>query len=117
MDDKKAWLAPLGVCIVCLFLAGALQSAPKIAAVLIVLAAGAAVGAGVVGARGIMGGKIRLRKDPYDLKVLREVDERMLIDSLDPGHVSEQADQVVCIRCGTTYRTRLPVCPNCRHMQ
>ena len=117
MDGKKAWIAPLGVCLVCLMLAAGLGSAPEVALVLTVLAGVAAVVAAHAAVRGRLGTNLRGLSDPYDLGKLRALEEQLQMDALDPGEVSEDADRIVCVRCGTAYRTRMPVCPNCRHMQ
>ncbi len=76
-----------------------------------VLVTVAAVAASVAGWRALQEHRHR---DPYDLEALREFHEREEISELDPGFVSDDADTVVCLHCGTARRRRIPVCPNCK---
>jgi hypothetical protein len=121
VPDRKAWIAPLGVSIVCLFLAAGLASFPFAASVLVVLSGISgcmAVYSAVLGrlnAGRLSGGRLRLGRDKYDLSRLREVDEEMREAALEPGHVSPDADEIFCLRCGRAYQARIPVCPYCGH--
>jgi hypothetical protein len=61
-------------------------------------------------------GKVRLRRDPYDLVKLKQLDDKLALDELQTGDVANDADQIICIRCQSAYRSRFPACPNCGHV-
>lgn len=56
----------------------------------------------------------RLFRSRYDLSLLKEVHERKVLAELDPGHVSSEADEIVCPACGQPYPKRILLCPRCR---
>ena len=51
--------------------------------------------------------------DPYDLDLLREIDERESFRAAGEQRVDPRAD-VVCPHCGHLYGSQLKVCPACR---
>lgn len=54
---------------------------------------------------------LRPARDPYDLKLLREIHER---EELKNVRVPESiADSVLCPSCGEVYDNDLSICPRC----
>ena len=94
---------------VCVFLvllmgAAAFGGQPSIAAPLAIAALAAAVWLAVGFAQ-------TARRDPYDLKLLREIHERE-----EMGEEEDVAGDagIVCPHCGNVYAPWMPVCPSCR---
>ena len=54
--------------------------------------------------------------DPYDLRALRELEDREEIRVLNEVEPEADADQALCIHCGEAYDSRLPFCPNCKRL-
>lgn len=55
--------------------------------------------------------ELRPARDPYDLKLLREIHEKEEIRNVRvPESVS---NNIVCPVCGEVYGNDLPLCPNC----
>src|SRR5690348_9516241 len=54
-------------------------------------------------------------KDPYDLRLLREVHEKREMEKVDENEIPEGAD-VVCPHCGHLYGSKFRICPNCKRM-
>ncbi|HVL40428.1 MAG TPA: hypothetical protein VM328_13645 [Fimbriimonadaceae bacterium] len=52
------------------------------------------------------------RRDPYDLKLLSEVDERASWAEADEVEIESDAS-IVCPNCGQARDARIPGCPNC----
>lgn len=50
----------------------------------------------------------------YDLTELRELQEKIDLEAAEVPEVAPDADEVVCLSCGTAYSAKLPVCPNCK---
>jgi hypothetical protein len=55
---------------------------------------------------------LRMRRDPYDLRTLREVEEREELRNLDVPS-ADGIDQVQCLCCQRVYAARFPTCPHC----
>jgi len=107
-DDRRKWIAPLAISIVCCLAMPLVWPIPSAIDYLIGIAGFSALLA-------LWFGLIpRLRRDPYDLEALRRVHEREELMELDPGDVSYEADKVVCANCGRSYHVRFPICPHCR---
>ncbi len=71
----------------------------------------AALGAAAWLAHGMA--KERPSRDPYDLRLLREVHEKAQMGEVD-AEVADDAG-IICPHCGTIYAAWIPVCPNCKH--
>lgn len=50
----------------------------------------------------------------YDLKDLEELQEKIDLEAAEVPEVRPEADEIVCLSCGTAYSAKLPVCPNCK---
>jgi len=55
-------------------------------------------------------------RQKYDLTELHELQQKIELEEAEVPEVAPEADEVVCLSCGTAYSSRLPVCPNCKHM-
>ncbi|CAN5392687.1 hypothetical protein BH11ARM2_BH11ARM2_10310 [soil metagenome] len=98
----KPWALPTLIGMALLMAAGATASVPMVAGALALAAGGAFVWAVLKG-----------RKDPYDLKSLRELHEKRGYDEVDVPGVEESGGDVICGRCQNHYSGRLPGCPHC----
>src|SRR5579862_9132417 len=105
---NRRWIAPMGVCLAFLLLAGMLSASTRIAGSLIVAAA---IMASVAAWELIRMVRVRTK---YDLGALREFHEKEELRQLDPGEVAEDADTVICLCCGGSRPRRIAVCPYCR---
>jgi hypothetical protein len=52
-------------------------------------------------------------RDPYDLGLLREIDEQEQWAQVDETELQNGAD-IVCPHCGHVFGGRFPVCPSCK---
>lgn len=98
----KPWALPTLIGMALILAAGGTASAPTIAGAFVLAATGAFVVA-----------VLRAKKDPYDLKELRELHEERPYDEVDVPGVEESSGDVTCGRCQNHYSGRLPGCPFC----
>jgi hypothetical protein len=103
MLTNRAWLAPLAVAIACCLLLPSIGFG-TVGDVLVTVAAISAALAIYLGVR---------PRERYDLQSLREFHESEELREIDPGDVSDEADRIVCVRCGRDYSARFPICPHC----
>ena len=89
--------------LVCALLWGALAPIPPVSS-----AFGLVAGVLVVAT---VASLVRPRRDPYDLSLLREVDEQAQIGEVEEP--TTEFDSVVCPCCAAVYNRRLPICPRC----
>jgi hypothetical protein len=111
MDARQLSILALAMCVIGLLLA-------SVTGVFVFAEIALALGAAVIGIA-VVSSSLRKRLisrfDKYDLASLRQIDEQMKLSELEPGTVSGDADEIVCLRCGRAYNARIPVCPACRH--
>lgn len=53
-------------------------------------------------------------RSKYDLKKLKDVDDRAKLRAIEVPAVAVDADEAVCPHCGQGYDARLPNCPRCK---
>ncbi len=60
-------------------------------------------------------GSLRWKRDPYDLKELRRIQENDDRHSLEQELAElDSAGNAVCLNCGTHFDPKLSFCPRCR---
>ncbi|MCH8274289.1 MAG: hypothetical protein IH851_05815 [Armatimonadetes bacterium] len=58
-------------------------------------------------------GVFALRRDPYDLRQLRDVHEEEEVRKARMEETPSEGDSVYCPYCSTVYASDLPTCPQC----
>lgn len=98
----RPWLAPLAVAMAAMMLG--------LAVPILFLPMLFITGMGCVVAAAL--GLKALRRDPYDLRALRDLDENERDG--DPSEPElHKVDRILCVHCGDEYNIRLPACPRC----
>jgi len=99
------------VLLVCLLAASLFRSVPFLGIVLMALAVFAFLGLGAMLMRGAGEKKYT---DPYDLQLLKEIDEREVLRQAGEQRPESDAN-VLCPHCGHVYAQHYKVCPHCGH--
>lgn len=56
-------------------------------------------------------------RDPYDLKLLKKVDDLELWQGGEDHSLVATSDEAYCINCGAVFDSHIPVCPRCKKTQ